>query len=71
MSKQQPQAAPVVAIQRLVGVHDRAGHLRTGMEQTLKGLAEPVQQSSHHPSTRASNRRTNSITPKPLFRGEG
>src|ERR1700730_6430009 len=53
MTKQQPQAAPVVAIQRLVGVHDRAGHLRTGMEQTLKGLAEQVQQSSHHPFTRA------------------
>ena len=53
MTKQQPQAAPVVAIQRLVGVHDRAGHLRTGMEQTLKGLAEQVQQSSHHRSARA------------------
>jgi hypothetical protein len=53
MTKQQPQAAPVLAIQRLVGVHDRAGHLRTGMEQTLNGLAEQVQQSSHHPSTRA------------------
>jgi hypothetical protein len=41
----QPQAAPVLAIQRMVGVHDRAGHLRAGMEQTLKGLAEQVQHS--------------------------
>ena len=53
MTKQQPQAALVVAIQRLVGVHDRAGHLRTGMEQTLKGLAAQVQQSSRRLSTRA------------------
>jgi hypothetical protein len=30
----------------MVGVHDRAGHLRTGMEQTLKGLAEQVQHKS-------------------------
>jgi len=42
MTKMQPQAAPVLAIQRMVGVHDRAGHLRTGMEQTLEGLAEQV-----------------------------
>jgi putative intracellular protease/amidase len=43
MTKMQPQAAPVLAIQRMVGVHDRAAHLRTGMEQTLKGLAEQVE----------------------------
>jgi putative intracellular protease/amidase len=53
MTKMQPQAAPVLAIQRMVGVHDRAGHLRTGMEQTLKGLADQVQQTSRHPSARA------------------
>jgi putative intracellular protease/amidase len=53
MTKMQPQAAPVLAMQRMVGVHDRAGHLRTGMEQTLKGLAEQVQQSSRLPSQRA------------------
>jgi hypothetical protein len=53
MTKMQPQAAPVLAIQHMVGVHDRARHLRTGMEQTLKGLAEQVQQISRHPSARA------------------
>jgi putative intracellular protease/amidase len=53
MTKMQPQAAPVLAIQRMVGVHDRAAHLRTGMEQTLKGLAGQVQQSSRQPSVRA------------------
>ena len=53
MTKMQPQAAPVLAIQRMVGVHDRAGHLHTGMEQTLKGLAEQVQPSSRHPSAQA------------------
>ncbi|HEY1442177.1 MAG TPA: DJ-1/PfpI family protein [Mycobacterium sp.] len=53
MTKMQPQAAPVLAIQRIVGVHDRAGHLRTGMEQTLKGLADQVQKTSRHPSARA------------------
>jgi putative intracellular protease/amidase len=53
MTKMQPQAAPVLAIQRMVGVHDRAGHLRTGMEQTLKGLAEQVQQRSRDTSARA------------------
>jgi putative intracellular protease/amidase len=53
MTKMQPQAAPVLAIQRMVGVHDRAAHLRTGMEQTLKGLAEQAQQSSRQPSARA------------------
>ena len=52
MTKGQPQAAPVVAIQRLVGVHDRAQHLRTGMEQTLKGLAQQVQQANARPTTR-------------------
>jgi putative intracellular protease/amidase len=53
MTKMQPQAAPVLAIQRMVGVRDRAAHLRTGMEQTLKGLAEQAQQSSRQPSARA------------------
>jgi putative intracellular protease/amidase len=53
MTKMQPQAAPVIAIQNMVGVRDRAGHLRAGMEQTLKRLAEQLQQSSR-PSTRAS-----------------
>jgi putative intracellular protease/amidase len=43
MTKMQPQAAPVLAIQRLVGVHDRAQHLRTGMDQTLERLAQQVQ----------------------------
>ena len=28
-------------------------HLRTGMEQTLKGLAKQVQQSTRQPSARA------------------
>jgi hypothetical protein len=46
MTKMQPQAAPVLAIQSMVGVHDRAGHLRAGMERTLKGLAEQVQHKS-------------------------
>jgi hypothetical protein len=53
MTKTQPQAAPVVAIQRMVGVHDRAEHLRSGIEQTLNSLAQQLQQSSRHPSTRA------------------
>jgi hypothetical protein len=52
MTKWQPQAAPVVAIQRMVGVHDRAEHLRTGMEQTLKRLAQQVQQANARPTTR-------------------
>ena len=43
MTKMQPQAAPVRAIQRMVGVHDRAGHLRAGLQKTLKGLAEQAQ----------------------------
>jgi hypothetical protein len=42
MTKWQPQAAPVVAIQRMVGVHDRAEHLRAGMEQTLARLAQEL-----------------------------
>jgi hypothetical protein len=46
MTKMQPQAAPVLAIQSMVGVHDRASHLRAGMEQTLKGLAGQVQHKS-------------------------
>src|ERR1700740_2369412 len=53
MTKMQPQAAPVLAIQRMVGVHDRAAHLRPGMEQTLKGLATQVQQTGRPPSARA------------------
>jgi putative intracellular protease/amidase len=48
MTKRQPQAAPVVAIQRMVGVHDRAEHLRTGMEHTLKRLAQQVGPSVRH-----------------------
>jgi hypothetical protein len=27
----------------MVGIHDRAGHLRAGMQKTLKGLAEQAQ----------------------------
>jgi hypothetical protein len=49
----QPQAAPVLAIQSMVGVHDRASHLRAGMERTLKGLADQVQPRSRRPSARA------------------
>jgi len=52
MTKNQPQAAPVVAIQRMVGVHDRAQHLRTGMDQTLKRLAQQVQKANPRPATR-------------------
>jgi putative intracellular protease/amidase len=52
MTKNQPQAAPVVAIQRMVGVHDRAQHLRTGMDQTLQRLAQQVQQAIPRPATR-------------------
>jgi putative intracellular protease/amidase len=52
MSKWQPQAAPVVAIQRMVGVHDRAAHLRAGMEQTLTRLAQQLQQATLRPSKR-------------------
>jgi putative intracellular protease/amidase len=52
MTKNQPQAAPVVAIQRMVGVHDRAQHLRTGMDQTLQRLAQQVQQATPRPTTR-------------------
>jgi putative intracellular protease/amidase len=52
MTKNQPQAAPVVAIQRMVGVHDRAEHLRTGMSQTLTRLAQQVERAtSHHTGT--------------------
>ena len=46
MTKNQPQAAPVVAIQRMVGVHDRAEHLRTGMSQTLTRLAQQVERAT-------------------------
>jgi putative intracellular protease/amidase len=53
MTKMQPQAAPVLAIQSMVGVHDRASHLRAGMERTLKGLADQVQPRSRRPSARA------------------
>jgi putative intracellular protease/amidase len=52
MTKWQPQAAPVVAIQRMVGVHDRAQHLRTGMDETLKRLAQQVQRANARPTTR-------------------
>ena len=52
MTKMQPQAAPVLAIQRMVGVHDRAQHLRTGMDQTLKRLAQQLQQANARPTTR-------------------
>lgn len=48
MTKNQPQAAPVVAIQRMVGVHDRAEHLRTGMSQTLTRLAQQVERAAPH-----------------------
>jgi putative intracellular protease/amidase len=52
MTKKQPQAAPVVAIQRMVGVHDRAEHLRTGMSQTLTRLAQQVERATpHHAGT--------------------
>jgi hypothetical protein len=53
MTKMQPQAAPVIAIQNMVGVRDRAGHLRAGMEQTLKRLAEQLQQNSPRSTARA------------------
>jgi putative intracellular protease/amidase len=52
MTKMQPQAAPVLAIQRMVGVHDRAGHLRAGMNQTLERLARQVQRATPRPTTR-------------------
>ena len=52
MTKTQPQAAPVLAIQRMVGVHDRAYHLRTGMDQTLERLARQVQQAGARPTIR-------------------
>jgi putative intracellular protease/amidase len=56
MTKNQPQAAPVVAIQRMVGVHDRAEHLRTGMSQTLTRLAQQVERATlqHTGTTRRS-----------------
>lgn len=50
MTKNQPQAAPVVAIQRMVGVHDRAEHLRTGMSQTLTRLAQQLERTAPHPA---------------------
>jgi hypothetical protein len=52
MTKMQPQAAPVLAIQRMVGVHDRAQHLRTGMDQTLERLAQQLQRTNARPTTR-------------------
>src|ERR1700736_761640 len=52
MTKSQPQAPPGVAIQRMVGVHDRAEHLRKGMDHTLKRLAQQLQQATPHRSTR-------------------
>ncbi len=48
MTKKQPQAAPVVAIQRMVGVHDRAEHLRAGMSQTLARLAQQLERATPH-----------------------
>jgi putative intracellular protease/amidase len=51
MTKMQPQAAPVLAIQRMVGVRDRAQHLRSGMAQTLSRLAQQVQQATPRPAT--------------------
>src|SRR6201998_2900440 len=53
MTKMQPQAAPVLAIPSMVGVHGRASHLRAGMEQTLKGLAEQAQHRSAAEGTAA------------------
>jgi hypothetical protein len=52
MTKMQPQAAPVLAIQRMVGVHDRAQHLRTGMDQTLDRLAQQLPRTNARPTTR-------------------
>ena len=52
MTKMQPQAAPVLAIQRMVGVHDRAQHLRTGMDQTLDRLAQQLQRANARAVTR-------------------
>ena len=52
MTKMQPQAAPVLAIQRMVGVHDRAQHLRTGMDRTLDRLAQQLQRANARPTTR-------------------
>src|SRR5271155_1937660 len=52
MTKTQPQAAPVLAIQRMVGVHDRAHHLRAGMDQTLDRLARQLQRADARPTTR-------------------
>jgi putative intracellular protease/amidase len=51
MTKKQPQAAPIVAIQRMVGVHDRAEHLHTGMSQTLTRLAQQLERSARHEGT--------------------
>jgi putative intracellular protease/amidase len=39
MTRATPQLAPVRAVQHLVGVHDRAAHLRAGMTTTLERLA--------------------------------
>ena len=39
MRKEDPQPAPIRAMQRLVGVTDRAEHLRAGMTTTLDRLA--------------------------------
>lgn len=46
MTKQRPQAAPVLKMQSMVGVHDRAEHLRQGMQRTLDHLARQVQRST-------------------------
>jgi hypothetical protein len=49
MTKMQPQMAPVVWIQRFVGVDDRAEHLHEGMAATLHGLADAVNRSPAAP----------------------
>jgi hypothetical protein len=36
----------------MVGVHDRAQHLRTGMDQTLDRLAQQLQRANARPTTR-------------------
>jgi putative intracellular protease/amidase len=46
MTKQRPQATPILKMQSMVGVHNRADHLRQGMEQTLDGLARQVERST-------------------------
>lgn len=52
MTKQRPQATPIVKMQNMVGARDRAAHLRRGMEQTLEGLARQVERPTPVPSKR-------------------